>query len=224
MIWDDFARVASTVLVIIGALLPVVNPPGDAPLFLAMTRGYDGSLRAMLARRIGLYSFALLLGAMQLGGFVLRIFGLSLPVVQVAGGAIVCALSWRLLGDSPRPPAVTPEPDRAHQVAFGRAFYPLTMPLSIDAGAISVAITVGANHRHTIESQIIQLVAAIIGCGFIAVSLFLTYRHAERISQRIGPTGMTIVLHLSAFILLCIGVSIGWNGIRALLSEIAVRR
>ena len=222
MISSDLAKVGGAVLLIVGALLPVVNPLGDAPIFLAMTPGVDEALRAMLARRIAVFSFALLLGSILFGGFVLRIFGLSIPVVQVAGGAVLFALGWRLLADNPRPAALTPDPVEARQAALGRAFYPLTMPVSVDAGAISVAITVGANHAHTLGRAVPQLVGALVGSGLIAASIFLTYRFAEPIGRRIGPTGMTVLVRLSAFITLCIGVAIAWNGVRSLLGEIGI--
>jgi len=77
MIWPDLREFVTVVLLTVGALLPLVNPLGDAPLFLAMTAGYDESVRALLARRIAVYSFALLLGSMLVGGLVLRVFGLS---------------------------------------------------------------------------------------------------------------------------------------------------
>ncbi|MEI9963104.1 MAG: MarC family protein [Limisphaerales bacterium] len=171
------------------------------------------------------YAFALLLGSMLLGSFVLRLFGLSIPIVQVAGGAVVCSLGWNLLTDSSSKPAnVVADVNRARMMALGRAFYPLTLPLTIDAGVISVAITVGANHAHTIEHALIQLLAAIIGAAIVALAVLLTYHYAAAFGKRIGSTGMTVTLRLSAFITLCIGVSICWNGIKSLLMESAFVR
>lgn len=96
-------------------------------------------------------SFILLLGSMLLGSFVLLLFGLSIPAVQVAGVAVVCALGWKLLADSPKPADVTIDPVHANLLAMGRAFAPLTMPLTIDAGVVSVAVisTIGQQSRGT---------------------------------------------------------------------------
>jgi multiple antibiotic resistance protein len=208
------------VLLMIGALLPVVNPLGDAPIFLAMTPGCDEPTRADLANRIAVYSFFLLLGAIMLfGSFVLLMFGLSIPVVQVGGGAVVCALGWKLLADNSKPTDLAVDAIHANAIALKRVFAPLTMPLTIDAGAISVAITVGANHAHTFKSVMIQVLASCIGAGIIALSILLAYRYAQRGGRRIGHTGMTVVVRLSAFIMVCIGVGISWNGAKALLSE-----
>jgi multiple antibiotic resistance protein len=223
MMWSDFGQLSGAILLMVGAVLPVVNPLGDAPIFLAMTPGCDELTRADLAKRIAFYSFILLLGSMLLGSFVLRLFGLSIPVVQVAGGAVVCALGWKLLADNPKPADVTIDPVHANLMALGRAFSPLTMPLTIDAGVISVAITVGANHAHTFEHAMIQLLASVIGAGIIALSILLAYRYAQRVGKRIGHTGMMVVVRLSAFIMLCIGVGITWNGVKSLLAQIGIR-
>ena len=222
MIWSDLAQLTGAILLIIGALLPVVNPLGDAPIFLRMTPGCDEPTRAMLAKRIAFYSFFMVLGSLLLGSFVLLMFGLSIAVVQVAGGAVVCALAWKLLADIPKPADATLDAIHAKAFALGRAFTPLTLPMTIDAGVISVAITVGANHAHSFKHAVIQLLAAGIGAGIVALSILLTYRYAQRVSRWIGHTGMIVLVRLSAFIMVCIGVSITWNGVKALLAEVGV--
>jgi multiple antibiotic resistance protein len=98
----------------------------------------------------------------------------------------------------------------------------LTLPLTIDPGAISVAITVGANHAHTVEREIIQVIAALLGTGIVAGSILVTYRYAAQVGKWIGHTGMVVMVRLSAFIVLCIGVQIGWNGIKALLDTVEI--
>lgn len=222
MILLDLTQLTGAVLLIVGAVLPVVNPLTNAPIFLRMTLGCDESTRAFLANRIALYSFFLLLGSLLLGSFVLRILGISIPIVQVAGGAIACALSWSLLVDNSKPTDIALDAVHAKTFALGRVITPLTLPMTIDAGSISVAITVGANHAHSIKSAAIQLVAALIGSAIIAMTILFTYRYAHRVSKRIGTIGMKVIVRLSAFIMLCIGVSISWNGIKALLLEIGI--
>ncbi len=225
MIRTDIAQLSAAILLIVATLLPVVNPLGSAPIFLRMTAGCDEATRAELAQRIAIYSFALLLGAMLLGSIVLRMFGVSIPTVQVAGGAVVCALGWRLLAAEPaRPAAEKPEPHVAREFALGRAFSPLTSPLTIDAGVISVAITVGANHAQSFEHAVIQLLAAIVGAAIIAIAILLTYRYAGRAGLRLGRTGLAVLVRLSAFLMVCIGVAITWNGITALLKGIGIPR
>jgi len=222
LIWSDLSQLAGAIFLVIGAVLPVVNPLGDAPIFLRMTPGCDEATRALLAGRIAFYSFCFVLGSLLFGSFVLAVFGLSLPVVQVAGGAVVCALAWKVLADIPKPADAAVAPAQARLIALGRAITPLTLPMTIDAGVISVAITVGAFHANSFKHTVIQLLAAIIGAGVIALSILLTYRYAHRVSGKIGQTGMIVLIRLSAFIMLCIGVGISWDGIKSLLAEVGI--
>lgn len=222
MIWSDAVQFFGATLLMVGALFPVVNPLGDAPLFLKLTPGCDESTRSELARRIAFYAFLLLLGSMLMGSFVLRLFDISIPVVQVAGGAVVIALGWKLLADNAKITDVVVNQAQAKAQAMERAFAPLTMPLTIDSGVISVAITVGANHAHSVEHEVILLLAGISGAGIIALLIFLSYRFAERVGSWIGHTGMIVVVRLSAFIMLCIGVGITWNGVKTMLAEVGI--
>ncbi|HUM11712.1 MAG TPA: MarC family protein [Myxococcaceae bacterium] len=223
LLWSDLGHLVGGILLVVGALLPVVNPLGCAPLFLQMTQGLDPATRSSLAGRVAMNSFALLLGSMLLGSFVLRLFGLSLPVVQVAGGAVVCALGWRLLNrDDGSKPTGASTALRTPTDILDRAFYPLTLPLTVDPGSISVAITVGANHAHGITGAGVKLAAAVIGVGLIALSILLTYRYAWSLGRRLGHRFMVVVVRLSAFIVLCIGVQILWNGTKALAEELGI--
>ena len=220
-LYNDVTQLVGMILMIIGAILPIVNPLGDAPIFLAMTEGCDAVTRKELAKRIGIYSFFLLLGSILIGSLVLRLFGLSIPIVQVAGGAVVCALGWNILSDiAPKSINLAVDPQLVAAVVMARALYPLTMPVSIDAGAIAIAITVGAHHATTIQYAIVQILASTIGAGVIALSILFTYRYAQWIGNKVGPTGMTAALRLSAFITLCIGVSICWDGVKTLFAQI----
>jgi multiple antibiotic resistance protein len=222
MAWTEVTHFLVAILVIVGAVLPIVNPPGDAPLFLRLTLGCDDATRRLLAGRIAIYSFVLLLGSMLFGSFVLRLFDLSIAVVQVTGGAVVCALGWRLLNADPKPAEAVVDRHQASDAAIARSFYPLTMPLTIDPGVMSVAVAIGANHARTLNGLLIQITAAVIGTSIVALCIWVTYRYAGRFAARIGQRGMSVVVRLSAFIVLSIGVQIGWNGVKALLKEIGI--
>jgi multiple antibiotic resistance protein len=214
----DITHFITAFLLVLGGLLPVVNPLGSAPIFLGMTHGVDPGTRSVLAFRVAVNAFVLLFGSIVLGTVVLRMFGLSVPVVQVAGGAVVCWLGWSMLTDNPSAQHDKP-PEAGHEV-LTRAFYPLTLPLTVDPGAISVAVTLGANHAHGIERVAIALVASILALATISATVWLAYRYAEPLGRWLGHSRMMVVLRLSAFILLCIGVQIAWNGVRTLIGEL----
>jgi multiple antibiotic resistance protein len=96
--------------------------------------------------------------------------------------------------------------------------------VSIDAGVIAVAITLGANHGQTLERDLIQIAAAFIGSAIVAASLLLAYRYAMRVGGWLGTKGMEMFLRLSALVVLSIGVQIAWNGAKTLLGEAGIGR
>jgi multiple antibiotic resistance protein len=213
----DLRQIVEGMLLVFAALFPIVNPLGGAPIFLAMTNDYTNAERRSLATRVTINAFFLLLASVATGTYVLEFFGLSVPVVQVAGGLVVSTLGWRLLQD---PGAIDAPAATTAARARNPAFYPLTMPLTVGPGSISVAITIGANHPDSVRSLLINVPATLLGVTLVAATVFVAYRYADRVSRAIGETGMSVLLRLSAFILLCIGVQIVWNGASALLRSL----
>jgi multiple antibiotic resistance protein len=63
---------------------------------------------------------------------------------------------------------------------------------------------------------------ALVGFALIALSIFLCYGFSDRLARTLGRTGMTVVTKLSSFLLVCIGVQIGWNGIKELLESVVL--
>ena len=84
-------------LFVLATILPILNPAATAPIFLGLTENASTATRVLLARRIARNMFALMVGSMLVGSYVLEFFGISLPIVRVGGGLIVAASAWRLL-------------------------------------------------------------------------------------------------------------------------------
>src|SRR5262245_30471359 len=211
----DLRQFFETMLLAVGALLPIVNPLGGAPIFLAKTVELTSAEHDELARRVAINCFFLLIVSTFIGAYVLDFFGLSIPAVQVAGGVVVCAMGWNLLSEPDRQAPQEHDAVRAHTPAdlARRAFYPLTMPLTVGPGSISVAITLGANPSASVRALIATSAAHALGILIVVLVVFLCYRYADRVLQRMGEVGTLILTRLMAFILLCIGVQILWNGV-----------
>ena len=212
----DLRHFVEGVFLVYAALLPIVNPLGAAPVFLAMTRNADDATRAVLARKITVNSFVLLMASVLIGTYVLEFFGLSIPIVQLGGGLVVCSVAWDLLRGADVSQKSRAEGLQDAETVATEAFYPLTLPLTVGPGSISVAITIGANHPQTVRSFVTASVSSLLGVVLICLSVYLCYRYAERLSKFLGGAGTAVVVRLSAFILLCIGVQIMWNGLDAL--------
>ncbi len=211
---------AKTLLLILSALFPIVNPLGASPIFLALTREYSPGARRALARYIAVNSFFLLIGCYLIGAHILAFFGISLPVVQVGGGLIVISTGWTMLKRRDEEERSEVHRSMQPQDAVRHAFYPLTLPLTVGPGSISVAITLGANAAHRPGVNVMAIVAALIASLVIALSIFLCYAFADRMAQLLGATAMSVILRLSSFLLVCIGVQILWNGVSALLASV----
>jgi len=215
----DLRHLVEGLLLVIAALLPIVNPFGGAPMFLAMTSDVDSALRQELAKKLAINAFILLVASLFIGTYVLEIFGLSVPIVQVAGGIVVCVAAWELLRAGIATPSVPVPAPAAAQIA-SRAFYPLTLPLTVGPGTISIAITIGAHHPQSVRFLLLDGTADVLGAAFIAGMVFVCYRYADRMLRVVGETGTTVLIRLSAFIMLCVGVQIFWSGAKILLGSL----
>ena len=213
---NEIFSIAQICLIVLSALFPIVNPVGNSPIFLSLTAGYSTSARDTLSRKIALNSFWLLTGSMLIGSHVLDFFGISVPVVQIGGGLVVMSTGWRLLQLDPEHETAIAKRKITTQDIANRAFYPLTLPLTVGPGSISVAITLGANQVAR-QDSVTRIAAAIIGPALLAVTVYLSYRFAERLARLLGQTALNVFVRLTSFILLCIGVQITWNGIKTLL-------
>jgi multiple antibiotic resistance protein len=199
------------------ALFPIVNPLGMAPIFLSFTAGVGDGVRCRLARRIAYNSFLLATVSLLVGSYLLRFFGLSLPAVQIGGGLLVAVTGWRLLNRGAEPEERR-GPAPSAEAVMASAFYPLTMPLTVGPGSIAVMLTIGSSAPSALTqptSALVQAVGGLAGVAAVALSIYLSYRYADRILRRLGGSGINALLRLSAFILLCLGVQIILNGYRA---------
>jgi len=213
-------QAAKSTLLILSALFPIVNPLGGSPIFLTLTRDYSAPARRALSWRVAVNSFFLLVCSCLIGTHILGFFGISLPVVQVGGGLIVISTGWAMLNRNE-----DDEDNREGRVRkkvrpgdeFKNAFYPLTLPLTVGPGSISVAITLGANIPRDHGVNFLELLAVIIGSFIIGVSIYLCYGFSDRLARALGATAMSVIMRLSSFLLVCIGVQILWNGAKALI-------
>jgi multiple antibiotic resistance protein len=206
------------------ALFSIVNPLGGAFIFLGATERFHPSLRERLARWVSIYSFLIVNVSVYIGAYVLTFFGISVPVLRVAGGIVITLAAWRMLNED-EPASDSPQPTADLSIDDSRlsrmAFYPLTMPLTTGPGTISVAVSLGANRPRSGEELLIWFMAQMtLATILLCAIIYLLYRYSLRISNVIGPTGTSVIVRLSAFLLFCIGIQIFWNGAAELLSSI----
>lgn len=214
------AQTGSFLLLAFPALFSIINPLGGAFVFLAATQQLPEEERRKLARQVAIYSFITLSVSMLVGVYVLKFFGISMPVLRLAGGIVIALSAWTLLNaeDEGRDRGATLERAGTRDVSH-QAFYPLTMPITTGPGTISVAIALGTGGASE-ASLLVFLVQALVTTTLICLLIYALYRSSGRISRAIGLTGTAIVARLSAFLLFCIGIQVMWTGVAELVASL----
>jgi multiple antibiotic resistance protein len=199
-------------LLAFSALFSIINPIGGALIFAQVTAERTHSDRTFLARRIGIYSSLVMLGALWIGAAVLSFFGITLAALRLAGGLVVAFFAWQLLQ------APEQREERKEEQALGAqgvedvAFFPLTMPFTTGPGTISVAIALGSNFPLGQPAHLPAALGASAAALAMAVLIWASYAFADRIVALLGRSGARVVARLAAFLLLCVGIQIMLNG------------
>jgi multiple antibiotic resistance protein len=210
------------------ALLPLINPLGSALIFFGLVGQAPIPVYHSLARRIAVNTVLFLLAIDLAGATLLRFFGISLPIVQVSGGLVIAAIAWRLLNQETTD--LTPDKmQAASQVHPGditddlqqKIFYPFTFPITAGPGCIVVMLTLAAHTpQRPISENLLAHAGLLIAIVLLCLSVYFCYAYAPVIAQRISPSTAHGILRVIAFILLCIGVQIAWNGLVPLLAGV----
>ncbi len=198
------------------ALFPVVNPIGSAIILLPYTSDIDEKTRRFIATKVARNTLVLLSGVLLAGSHLLAFFGISVPVVQAAGGMVLVSMGWKLLmaNDS----VDHERPQGAPAALADQTFYPFTFPVTVGPGSVAVTLTMSAHTTHSrlAETAVSQAGALVAFIG-IAVTVYLSLAYTVALLNRVGSSGTKVTSRLMAFIILCIGAQISWNGIHALI-------
>lgn len=187
------------------ALFPIVNPFGGIPIFFAMTSSWTTRDRTRTAFKTGLWVFLILTVFLFFGRFVLNFFGISLPVLKIAGGLIVANTAWGMVTSTAR---MTPDETHEAESKDEIALTPLAMPLLSGPGAIGVVMALAAD-----VDQWSAYVGMVIGIAAIAVSAILFLWMGGPLVRRLGPTAVGAINRIFGFLILAIAVQLVWDGI-----------
>lgn len=211
--WRDFATTANSAFLLgFPSLFSIINPIGGALIFYGFTKDFRSSDRVETAARVGLYSLLIMFGALWAGTYVLSFFGVSIDALRIGGGTVIAMSGWKLLTapeshpDQKSHERATTDPSYDDPIQL--AFFPLTLPFTTGPGTIAVAITIGAER----PSHGAGLLAFFLGASVAALAnaaiIWISYRFADRLTGLIGSTARQVIVRLTAFLLMCIGVQI----------------
>jgi multiple antibiotic resistance protein len=210
-------------LLAFSALLPVINPLGSALILLGVAGNAPEAVFRKLAFKIAIRTTLFLVIVELVGTALLRFFGISLPVVQVAGGLVLATIGWTLLNQAE--PQTSPDQAQVAEVSFEslqeKVFYPLTFPLTAGPGCIVVMLTLSAQaSMPRILDEAMTHLGIFLAVVILSLIVFVSYGYAPKITEHISPQTAHGILRVISFVLLCIGVQITWNGVAALLRTI----
>lgn len=203
------------------ALLPIVNPVGSALIFLGIVGPAPAALYRKLALRIAINMLIFIAVIELLGAWLLKFFGISLPVLQVAGGVTLAAMGWRMLNASDVPTSDAAAIKDDSNAVMQKVFYPLTFPLTVGPGVIVVVLTLSAHaSTHGWTDVLLAHLSIFLASLLLTVLVFLSYAYAPALARKIPGSAFNGIQRLISFILLCIGVQIAWGGIDTLLRSL----
>jgi multiple antibiotic resistance protein len=197
------------------ALFPILNPPAMAPVFLQLTSQVSEHERNRLARLIGTYTFMFLTSLLFVGGWALKLLGISIPVISVAGGLLLFHSAWHMLNKDPR--MSDSEREEIQSCMMDKAFFPLTLPVTAGPGAIAVTLSLVPAGNVFELPVLLKYGSVTLGIALAGTAIYVFYRFSGAVIRKMGATGAATVSQISAFVLLAIGVQIVWNGLKELI-------
>lgn len=211
---DDPGEIMASVDSLINAfttLMVTIDPPGLAPLFLALTTGMNRSQRTQVALRGSLIAFGILAAFALFGSSVLGVLGISIGAFRIAGGLLLFWIAFEMVFEKrqdrkEKTAEVAITRDHIHNISV----FPLALPLIAGPGAISATILLSGSLQSSVDrSQLIVVIAACLVLTFAALLI------AERLDRFLGMTGRAILTRLLGVILAALAAQFVVDGIRS---------
>jgi multiple antibiotic resistance protein len=197
-------------------------------VFVGLVGEAPSSVYHSLARKIAINNIIFLVIFELLGATILRFFGISLPIVELSGGIVIAAMGWSVLNErdaransrnKQEETEIRDEDLKAH--LNEKAFYPFTFPVTSGPGTLVALLTLTARiSNRNISTDILAHVGVFLAIVVLSIMVYIAYAYAPKLTTVISPSTAHGILRVMAFILLCIGVQIAWNGLSVLLAQV----
>jgi multiple antibiotic resistance protein len=199
----DFALTA------VASILFVVDPLGTLPAYLVITAHEDPARRPRTAGRASLIATIILAVFAAVGNAVFRLFGLTLPALQIAGGLILFLVALDMIR-AQRPTQERPEEVREGAAKADVAITPLAVPMLAGPAALSTVATLMSRAGSWAEAACVYAAIAVTG-----LVCYATLRLAEPLHRGLGQTGIHVFSRVLGLLLAAIAVQFVLDGLRA---------
>jgi multiple antibiotic resistance protein len=191
-------------------LLAIINPFEVLPVYLKLLEGKDVETQRRVAWKSCVYALLLSLFFLIFGTLLLRLFGVPLSMVRIAGGIILMKIGFELFSSSPSGGGMIPAGGAGQDANI--AFVPLAMPLMFGPGAIAtiLGMTSTIKQSSTELASFLAIVAAILATMFVT---YLCLIYAGKLSEKLGPMGIDAITRIVGFFVSAIGVALIFDGV-----------
>jgi multiple antibiotic resistance protein len=197
------------------AVLVITDPLGNTPIFASLLQHYGLQERHAMIRRACLAATAILIVFALVGGFIFRIFGITIGAFRIAGGIVMFGIAADMLAAQKSRTQITPSEQIEAHHGGDIAIVPLAIPLISGPGAIATVMTLVTQAQNMYGTAIV--VAAILFSGSLS---YFTYRYASQFLMKMGETAIHIMTRLLGLILAVMAVQFVINGIRDSFPEV----
>ena len=173
-------------------------------MFFALTTQMLPAERRKTALKTGLYVIGILITFLFFGRFVLNFFGISLPVLQIAGGLIVANTAWGMVTATSR---MTPAESHEANTKEDISLTPMAMPMLAGPGAIGVVMGVAAH-----ADSMVAYFGMVIGIVALGLVVFLFLSMGGPFVKRLGPGATGAINRIFGFLILALAVQLVWDG------------
>jgi multiple antibiotic resistance protein len=220
-IWKTFFIAFST-------LLPMIAPMGGALEIFTLVGPAPDSTYRILARRVAINNIILLSIVEVLGSAILTFFGISIPIIEIAGGAVIAAIGWKILNQSDEVSSTAAQNAAAREIEernmitlSQKMFYPFTFPILSGPGAIVAMLTLSARASSpSLSANLFGHIGIFVAVVIVSAMFYFCCAYAPKLVQHVDPSTVQVSLRLISFITLAIGIQIVSNGVNALLISV----
>lgn len=172
-------------------LIAIVNPISSAVLFASMAGRFHATIQRRMANQSAFAILVILLVCAWTGRFLLQVLGISVPMLQAAGGLILLLYGTKMvtveeLKLTPAEQVSAEEVPEEHWKTL--AVVPLAIPGTVGAGTITTVVIAATTYTNPRDLAIITAV-----CALTALVMWITFHSAGPIARRLGPIGLNVV-------------------------------
>ena len=189
-------------------LLAIINPLEALPVFLELLEGKGDAEHRRIALKSCLYATALCIFFLVFGAYLLKLFGVPLSMIRIAGGIVLTRIGFELFAPSGNGGGIAKQADPNANIAF----MPLAIPLMFGPGAIATILGMTATVRQS-SHELFSFAAIFVAILATMLVTYLCLAFAGGLAKRLGATGIDAVTRIVGFFVSAIGVGLVFDGV-----------